>query len=64
MKTDVGARQGPQWGTSDAEIKDPLVEAQGYQGFPLSKPAVGQNIALDAVPAYGASSSIPTWFLP
>ena len=35
-----------------------LVGAQGYHKFPLSKPVVGQNIALDAVPAYRAS--IPT----
>ena len=41
----------------------PLVgAAQGYQRFPLSKPSVRQNIALDAVPAYGAS--IPIQFLP
>ena len=35
---------------------------QGYQRFPLSKPVVGQNIALHAVPVYRAS--MPTWFLP
>ena len=42
--------------SADAEIKGlPLVGAQGYQRFPLSKPVVGQNIALGAVPAYRAS---------
>ena len=45
----------------DAEIKGlpPLVGAQGYRGFLLSKPVVGQNITLGAVPVYRAS-----WFLP
>ena len=33
----------------------PLVGAQGYQRLPLSKHVVGQNVALDAVPAYMAS---------
>ena len=36
-------------------IKKQMVGAQGYQRFPLSKPVVGRNIALDAVPAYRAS---------
>ena len=36
--------------------------AQGYQRLPLSKHVLGQNIALDAVPAYMAS--VPTYFLP
>jgi hypothetical protein len=40
------------------KLRAPLMRAQGYQRFPLSKPAVGQNIALDAVSAYRAS--IPT----
>ena len=43
------------WGTADAEIKAPLplVEAQGYQRFPIfAKHVVGQSIAYDAVPAY------------
>ena len=42
------------WGTADAEIKSPLVGAQGYQRFPLSKPVyvVGQTLALNVVPAY------------
>ena len=31
----------PQWGTADAEIKNPLVGARGYQMFPLFKPGVG-----------------------
>ena len=31
----------PQWGTADAEIKNPLVGAKGYQRFPLFKPGVG-----------------------
>ena len=38
------------------KLKAPLVEAQGYQRFPLSKPVVGLNIALDAVPAYPLSA--------
>ena len=38
-----------------AEMKAPLVGAQGYHRFPFSKPVVGQSIALHAVPAYGAS---------
>ena len=48
----------PQWGTADANIKPPtpLVGAQGYQRFHLSKPVVGQNTALHAVPAYRAST--------
>ena len=49
------------------KLRGPLVGAQCYQRFPLSKPVVGQNIALDAVPAYKASTSssfIPTLFLP
>ena len=37
-----------------------MVRAQGYSRFPLSKPVVGPNIAMHAVPAY--SSSILTWF--
>ena len=40
----------------------PLMEAQGYQRLPLSKYVLGQNIALDAVPAYRAY--VPTYFLP
>ena len=31
----------PQWGTADAEIKNPLVGAKGYQMFPRFKPGVG-----------------------
>ena len=46
------------------KVKTPLVGAQGYQMFPLSKPVVGQNIALHAVPAYGASIYIPSFCLP
>ena len=47
----------------DAEIKGPPA---GYQKFHLSKLVlvVGQNIALDAVPAFMASNSILTYFLP
>ena len=41
----------PRWGTMDAEIMASLVATQDYQRFPLSKPAVGQNIALHAMPA-------------
>ena len=37
------------------KLKVHLVGAQGYQKFPLSKPVVGQSIALDAVPARRAS---------
>ena len=33
-----------------------MVGAHGYQRFLVSKPVVGQNIALHAVPAYRASS--------
>ena len=36
------------WGTIDTEIKDPLVGAQGYQRFSVSKPVLGQSIALHA----------------
>ena len=32
--------------------------AQGYQRFPISKPVVGQNIALGAVPAFRASIQV------
>ena len=44
----------PAVGTADAEIKE--VRAQGYQRFPLSTPAVGQNVALHAAPAYLVSA--------
>ena len=44
--------------TQMQKLRALLVGAQGYHKFPLSKPVVGQNIALDAVPAYRAS--IPT----
>ena len=40
------------------KLKDPLVGAQGYQRFPLSKPVIGQIIALGTVPVHRAS--IPT----
>ena len=33
------------------KLNVPLLGAQGYETFPLSKPVVGQNIALDAAPA-------------
>ena len=33
-----------------------LVGAHGYQRFPLSKPAVGKNIALHALSAYRVST--------
>ena len=46
----------PRWGTADAEAKGPsLMGVQGYQRFPLSKPVVGQNVALNAVPALSVS---------
>ena len=59
----------PRWGTADAEIKPPpptpsLVGAQGYQRFPLSESVMGQNIALDAVPAYGAFLYLPSFCFP
>ena len=38
--------------------KAPLLGAQGYLRFPLSKLVLGKNITLDAVPAYRVS--IPT----
>ena len=41
-----------------------LVVAQGYQRFPLSKPVVGQNMTLHAVPAYYTGLLIPTKLLP
>ena len=37
------------------KLRIPLVGAQGYQRFPLSKPVVGQNIAVEVVPAFRAS---------
>ena len=37
--------------------------AQGYEWFPLSKPVVGQNIALHAVPAYRVSTYLVSAFL-
>ena len=46
----------------DAEIKGPLVGAQGYQRFPLSKPAVGWNVGLHAVPVYRASTYLVSAF--
>ena len=49
------------------KLKAALVGAQGYQRFPLSKAVVGKNIALEAVPAYRASTypvSHPTSFSP
>ena len=39
----------PAVGYTDAEFLVPLVGAQDYQRFPLSKSGVGQNIALHAV---------------
>ena len=33
------------------KLQVPLLGAQGYQRFPFSKPVVGHNIAVDAVPA-------------
>ena len=54
----------------DAEIKGPLlspllllVGAQGCERFPLSKPVVGQNVALHAVPVYRASTYLVSAFL-
>ena len=40
----------------------PLVGAQGYQRFPLSKPAVGWNVGLHAVPVYRASTYLVSAF--
>ena len=42
-------------GTTDVEMKDHLVGAQGYQRFPLFKPVFGQSIALRAASADRAS---------
>ena len=39
-----------------------LVGAQGYQRFPLSKPVIGQTIALHAVCAYRASTYLVSAF--
>ena len=36
----------PQWGTLDAEIKDPSVEDPDLKGFP-SMPGVGQNVTMN-----------------
>ena len=44
------------------KLRAPLVEAQGYQRFPLSEPVVGRNVALHAVPAYRASTYLISAF--
>ena len=44
-------------------LKVSLVGAQGYQRFPLSKPVLGQNIGLDAVPAYRAYIQLHTYLV-
>ena len=44
------------------KLRAPLVGAQGYQGFPLSKPVVGPNIALNAAPAYRAYTYLVSAF--
>ena len=44
------------------KLRAPLVGAQGYQKFPLSKPVVGQNIALHVVPAYWVSTYLVSAF--
>ena len=44
----------PRSATADAEKRALLVGSQGYQRFPVSKPVVGWNIAMPAVPAYRA----------
>ena len=41
-----------------------LLLPQGYQRFPLSKPVVGQNIALHAAPAYRRDRKLPSFCLP
>ena len=52
------------YSTVDAEMKGPsLVGTHGYHRFPLSKPVVGQNIALHAAPAY-RTSTLPGFCLP
>ena len=48
----VAPHGGVQW---MQKLRTPLVGAQGYQRFLLSKPVVGQNIALHAAPADRAS---------
>ena len=62
----------PGWGRiTDIESKPPplshpptysLVGAQGYQRFPLSKPGVGQNIALHDAPADRTSTCFVSAF--
>ena len=46
------------------KLTAPLVGAQSYQKFPLSKPVVGQDIALYAEHAYRASEYQPSICLP
>ena len=47
--------KGPRsWVLRTQKLRDPLVGAQGYKRFPLFKPDVGHDIALDAMPAYRA----------
>ena len=59
----------PRWATADAETKPPpptpypLVGAQRYQTFILSKSVVGQDIALHAAPADRASNFLVCAFL-
>ena len=45
------------------KFKTPLVGAQVYQRFPLSKPVVGQNVALRAVLACRAATYLVYAFL-
>ena len=47
------------------KLRPPLpnrVGAQGYESVPISKPVVGQNIALHAMPAYRASTYLVSVF--
>ena len=44
------------------KLKALLVGDHSYQRFPLSKPLVGQNLALDAVSAYRAYTYIVSAF--
>ena len=44
------------------KLRADLVGAQGYQRLPLSKPVVGRNVVVHAVPAYRASTYLVTAF--
>ena len=54
----------PRLGTVDAEIEPPppMLGAQGYQMFPISKTVVGPNIAVYAAPTYKAYTYLVSAF--